>query len=67
VTKKITGALLLIAVAVLGIWDIIVATNSTKGDTISELVLDLAVGNPLLPFATGFVMGHLFWPQGRNK
>jgi hypothetical protein len=44
-------------------WDVHVATNAVRGDTISELILFWAHQHPTLPFAFGILMGHLFWPQ----
>jgi hypothetical protein len=60
VTKFIVGAGVLAWVA----WDIFVAANETPGDTISEVMLAAARRSPVIPFAVGFVMGHLFFPQG---
>jgi len=53
-------ALLLIA------WDVYVAFfNKTPNDrdTISGIVLGWARKHPVVPFAFGVLMGHLFWSQ----
>jgi hypothetical protein len=64
--KKVTISIL-IAVALLLIgWDIYVAANKDSGDTISEILLWTSQ-RPILPFAMGVLMGHLFWPQNRSK
>lgn len=56
--------LILVATAVILIaWDIVVATNSVKGDTISEILLNFARHHPVVPFLFGVLMGHLFWSQ----
>lgn len=34
--------------------------NHTPGDTISEKIWKLAI-HPIVPFAFGVLMGHLFW------
>ena len=36
------------------------AANAKRGDTISEIVWR-ASARPILPFAFGVLMGHLFW------
>jgi hypothetical protein len=58
-----TKRIILIGLVSWGLWDIYVASNSMKGDTISEIVLAWAWKRPIVPFITGVVMGHLFWPQ----
>lgn len=62
-TKIATAAILIVAIIVLVAWDIYVAANGVKGDTISEIALDFARRHPVIPFAVGIVCGHLFWPQ----
>jgi hypothetical protein len=62
-SQKITIAILLACAALLIGWDIYVAANPTPGDTISEITLAFAQKHPVLPFALGVIMGHLFWPQ----
>jgi len=65
-TRKITiGILVTLALLLIG-WDIFVAANDTKGDTISEVFLYFSK-HPVLPFAAGVVMGHLCWPQYRKE
>lgn len=49
--------------AVLIGWDVYVWQSPGSGDTISEVVLGWAKKTVVLPFAFGFLMGHLFWPQ----
>lgn len=41
-------------------WDVVVASNKTPGDTISEITLFLARLAPIIPLAVGVVCGHLF-------
>ena len=66
-TAKITSLLMLAAIVILGGWDVVVAANSTDGDTISELLLDLSLRRPIVPFVFGVVCGHLFWAQSPKK
>jgi hypothetical protein len=48
-------------------WDIYVAINDKKGDTISEVTLSFTRRHPiilgLIMLALGILIGHLFWPQ----
>jgi hypothetical protein len=62
-TKLITSIIMVAVIAVLIIWDVYVAANPVPGDTISEITLNFARRHPVIPFALGFVCGHLFWPQ----
>lgn len=63
-TTRIWTIAILIVIAVLLIaWDIYVATNKKKGDTISEVTLDFARRHPVIPFLLGVLCGHLLWPQ----
>lgn len=60
-TKKITLWLLAVVTVLLVAWDVHVATNSVKGDTISEAFLN--ANSRGLIFALGVICGHLAWPQ----
>lgn len=64
--RKLTiGILVATALFLIG-YDIVVAVNKEEGDTISEVTLDKAIRYPIIPFALGVVMGHLFWPQKKK-
>lgn len=66
--RKTTAALLVISAVGLLLWDIDVATNDVKDDTISELLRDISHRFWILPFMLMGVMGHLFWNRsGRKK
>lgn len=39
--------------------------NHTPNDTLSEAVWAVATKRPLIPFAAGFLMGHLFWQAAK--
>lgn len=59
----ITIAVLATCGLVLIVWDLIVATDGKPGNTISEITLYYARRHPVIPFALGVIMGHLFWAQ----
>ena len=59
-TKKITIIGLLAVVLILGLWDVLVASNDIEGDTITEVIAQ--AGTPLA-FVIGFICGHLMWPR----
>jgi len=61
--KKITIAIIAIVTVGLIAWDIYVFKTPEVGDTISEILLEWAKRNPIIPFAFGVLMGHLFWSQ----
>jgi hypothetical protein len=61
--KKITLGVMGAASAVLIGWDIVVAANKQKGDTISEILLRSSRRVPIIATAWGILTGHLFWPQ----
>jgi hypothetical protein len=44
-------------------WDVLLATDKVKGNTISEVVLGSARRYLPLAFLLGYLMGHLTWPQ----
>lgn len=64
---SITMFILLGVIAFLIVWDIYVATNKERGDTISEIFLAASVNRPIsgvvLGLACGILIGHLWWPQ----
>jgi hypothetical protein len=47
--------------------DVYLAANKTKGDTISEVLLNESRKRPIIAFAAGALIGHLFWPQGEKN
>ena len=59
---KATKWFMLVATVLIIAYDIVVATNSGKGDTISEISLKWAWDWPILALSWGVVVGHLFWP-----
>jgi hypothetical protein len=65
--KKITIGVMAVAAAALIGWDIVVAANNTKGDTISEILLKSSKKVPIVATAWGILTGHLFWPQRRRE
>lgn len=56
------GAIVATAAILIG-YDIFVVIKGGPGDTISEVMLAWASSHPILAFAMGALMGHLFWPQ----
>lgn len=62
--KKVTKALLIAGAAALIVWDVyVVGQPASDADTISAVMLAWARAHPAIPFAIGFVFGHLLWPQ----
>ena len=50
-----------VSTVVLVAWDIWVAVRPPKGDTITSIIRGWATKHPVVPFALGVLMGHLFW------
>ncbi len=66
--RRLTAVLLVVFSLILLVWDINVAYNDVKDDTISELLRDLSYDRWVLPFALMGVMGHLIWNRpGEDK
>jgi hypothetical protein len=51
---------LLFSLSVVGAWDIAAGLGWVAGPTVSALIRDWAIKWPMLPFAIGFLIGHLF-------
>lgn len=60
--KRFTKLFMLVATVVILGYDVIVATNEAKGDTISELTLSFSWRWSIIPWSWGVVVGHLTWP-----
>jgi len=65
--KKITLGIMLASTAALVGWDVVVASNKERGDTISEILLHAAQHVPIVAVAWGVLTGHLFWSQGKGQ
>jgi hypothetical protein len=63
------GTILFIVVVVVLIigWDIYAMIYGGHEATISSVLVTSAYDTPVIPFAFGFVMGHLFWRMKSNK
>jgi hypothetical protein len=61
-TKIVTSILLIVSLSFWLVWDVVVATNAIKGDTISEITLATSYVATFIPSAWGIICGHLFWP-----
>lgn len=65
--KRVTVGLLIAVIAALIGWDIYVASNGVRGDTISEITLAFSRKVITLPLALGVVVGHLLWPTTKPR
>lgn len=55
------AAFLLIALLVVGVWDIYATTSSGRWASVSDVITDWSRVYPVLPLLVGLVMGHIFW------
>lgn len=52
----------LVAISIgLGIWDIFLAADRIKGNTISEVIRSASRRSLMIPFIAGIIIGHWFW------
>lgn len=58
---RVTVWIIFAVAGLLIFWDVYAGANSDKGDTITEIIRAAAARHPIIPFALGVVMGHLFW------
>jgi hypothetical protein len=59
--RKVTIILIYSAIIILGVYDIVAFLQGGSDATISAILLQESRKNPAIPFAFGFLMGHLFW------
>lgn len=63
--KLLTVFLLLIFAGLAIGWDLYVYSYGENADMISNVIWNASSKHPVLPFLTGFLMGHLFWGKGK--
>ena len=51
-------------VAALFLYEFVALAIKSSGDTISEIVWNVTVSYPLVPFLVGLLCGHFFWQRG---
>lgn len=64
--KQITGVFIVAAFLIIVGYDVWAVLNGGIDATISAVVFDFAHQYPIIAFATGVLMGHLFWPVRKN-
>ena len=62
-TMLVVGLLFVIAVA----WDVYALMVGGTEASISHLIIEWAYNYPIMPFACGFLMGHLFWRMRQTR
>ena len=65
--KRLTGLFITAVVLIIGVYDVVAILGFGTDATISRVLLGTSVTTPAIPFAIGFLMGHLFWPQPKPK
>lgn len=63
--KTITGIVIVAAFLIIVGYDVWAVLQGGIDSTISAVVFDFAHQYPIIPFATGVLMGHLYWPVRR--
>lgn len=65
-TKTKSAVVFIIIFALAIVWDVIAIVTWGPQVTLSAIVWGLAKEMPIVPFALGIVMGHLFWPMAKD-
>jgi len=55
--------MLLGILAAVWLFDLYAGVSQTPAQTVSATILDWSRKWPMLPFAAGCLIGHLFWPS----
>ena len=64
---ELTAKLILLGLVIVVIfWDAAVLLMGRPEVTLSAVILQLTKENPIIAFALGVVIGHLFWPNFRH-
>lgn len=48
------------------VYEVVALANQGDGDTISEIAWEAVTDRPIVPFAVGVVVGHLFWQAAKR-
>jgi hypothetical protein len=59
--KQLTGVVILAAILTLLAYNLVMELNTTRHDTLSDVVESAIARDPMLVFAGGVLFGHLFW------
>lgn len=62
-TEIILASSLVIAIALVSLWDIYLIARPDGHDTVSTVVGSWTSRFPVLTFGAGVVVGHLLWPR----
>lgn len=65
--RELTRLAILAAILFLIIYDAIILVRFGVEATISQVLLHWSKAYPVIPFAIGFSMGHIFWPNNGSK
>jgi hypothetical protein len=58
--RKVMITIVVLIAGLIG-WDIYLATDDKKENTISNLIQDASHEHPMIPFALGVLIGHWLW------
>jgi hypothetical protein len=60
--EKLTLSLMFVAIlGCIGVWDLFCLFSQRPNDTVSSVVRESAQQWPVIAFAAGMLIGHLFW------
>jgi len=61
--KVLLSVLFLSVICGVWLWDAYCTMRGDYRSQVSQVLLEWSVRWPIIPFAIGVVVGHLFWPQ----
>lgn len=64
--EAITGYFIVGVIVVIAVYDVVAWFKGGQKATISKAIIDYSHKVIAVPFAFGFIMGHLFWPLAKN-
>lgn len=60
---QVTAIFLAVVLILVGLYDALIGISGIPDATVSKVVQDISSRHPILPFAVGVLIGHLFWSK----
>lgn len=62
-----TYVMIAVLILITAVYDVFALLAWGSQYTFSTVILDLAGKQPIVPLSLGVILGHLFWPQKKEK
>lgn len=63
VAQALLSVMFLLVLGVVWIWDSVCIVRQVPQYTVSAMIFQWSTAWPIVPFLSGVIIGHLFWPQ----